>query len=292
LFSAMMGVMPARGPFAGTAWYYARFRPGYPPAFVDAVVRRFRLDGTGRLLDLGCGAGQLTVPLAPHVGEAVGVDPESEMLRAAAVRARAAGVANARWVPGGSDDLPGALGRFRLATMGRSFHWMDRDRVLAALAGMVAGDGGVVVVGDSCLVRPGAPWQRTVDAVQRRFLAPTRPPGEPASARAGESHEAVLARSAFRRVEPLTYEFSRRWTVEQVVGYLYSTSFPLRRLLGDRRPAFERALAEALGDGDLVEAVRLQALIATRARPHDAGGDLLAGGDDGGPGAGGNRRPD
>ncbi|WP_353615266.1 MULTISPECIES: class I SAM-dependent methyltransferase [unclassified Mycobacterium] len=38
------------------------------------------LDGAGRLLDLGCGTGQLALPLAGHVTEAVGVDPEADML--------------------------------------------------------------------------------------------------------------------------------------------------------------------------------------------------------------------
>jgi trans-aconitate methyltransferase len=66
--------------FAGTAWHYARYRPGYPQPFLNDLVERFHLDGTQRLLDLGCGTGQLTIPLAVHVAEAVGMDPEPEML--------------------------------------------------------------------------------------------------------------------------------------------------------------------------------------------------------------------
>ena len=57
------------GLFAGTAWHYARYRPGYPPAFLDDLTQRLGLDGTGRLLDLGCGTGQLTLPLAAHVAK-------------------------------------------------------------------------------------------------------------------------------------------------------------------------------------------------------------------------------
>jgi len=254
--------------FAGTAWYYSRFRPGYPPELIDEVVGRFRLDGTGRLLDLGCGTGQLALPLARHVGEAVGVDPETEMLQEAAAQARAAGVTNVTWTLGHSGDLPGNFGRFRLVTMGRSFHWMDRDQVLAALAGMVTDDGGLVIVGDSCLVQPSTPWQRTVDAVQKRFLGPDHHPAPAAPPQVTEGPESVLARSAFRQVERLTYEFSRHWTVERIIGYLYSTSIPLRHLLGDQRSAFERTLTAALQelpDADLVEAVTVGALIATRA---------------------------
>lgn len=42
------------GLFAGTAWHYARYRPGYPRVFLDDLVDRLHLDGKGRLLDLGC----------------------------------------------------------------------------------------------------------------------------------------------------------------------------------------------------------------------------------------------
>jgi ubiquinone/menaquinone biosynthesis C-methylase UbiE len=90
------------GLFEGTAWHYARYRPGYPQPFFDDLVERFGLDGTGRLLDLGCGTGQLAIPLAAHVAEAVGMDPEPEMLVEAARCAQAAGVTNATWAQGGS----------------------------------------------------------------------------------------------------------------------------------------------------------------------------------------------
>jgi hypothetical protein len=41
--------------FAGTAYYYARYRGPYPTALIADIVTHFGLDGAGRLLDLGCG---------------------------------------------------------------------------------------------------------------------------------------------------------------------------------------------------------------------------------------------
>ncbi|BBY30463.1 class I SAM-dependent methyltransferase [Mycolicibacterium sediminis] len=256
-----------RGLFAGTAWHYARYRPGYPDVFVDDLVARFHLDGTGRLLDLGCGTGQLTIPLARHVAEAVGLDPEPEMLVEAAERARVAQRSNVTWTRGGSADLPGGLGRFTLVTMGRSFHWMDRERVLTVLDGMVDDGGGLVIANDGCLVHPTTPWQRAIDDLQHRFL-PEWPAAAPNPGDAGGSHEDVLARSAFTRVHRRVVEFTRTWTVEQAIGYLYSTSVPLRDLLGDDRAAFERAVTDALlviePGAEFVEPVALEVLIATR----------------------------
>lgn len=77
--------------FTGTARHYARYRPGYPNMFFTDLVARFHLDGTGRLLDLGRGTGQLTLQLAEHVAAAIGIDPEPEMLAEAARQAQAAG---------------------------------------------------------------------------------------------------------------------------------------------------------------------------------------------------------
>jgi ubiquinone/menaquinone biosynthesis C-methylase UbiE len=256
------------GLFTGTAWHYARYRPGYPQVFFDDLVQRFHLDGTGRLLDLGCGTGQLTLPLAEHVTEAVGMDPEPEMLAEAARQAHAAHVANATWVQGNSADLPGEFGSFRLVTMGRSFHWMDREQILTALDRMVDEDGGLVIANDSCLVRPTTTWQRAIEDIQRRFLPPDQQPGKMTGSDAHQPHEEILARSPFAHVHRLVYEFDRPWTLEQAIGYLYSTSLPLRQLLGDQRTDFEKAITSALlaidPNGQFAEPVTLEVFAATR----------------------------
>lgn len=254
--------------FSGTAWHYARYRPGYPKALFTDLIAQFHLDGTGRLLDLGCGTGQLTLPLAPHFTAAIGMDPEPEMLDEAAEQARTAAVSNVTWAQGSSRDLPGELGHFRLVTMARSFHWMDRGQVLAALADMVDHSGGLVIANDSCLVRPTTPWQHAIEDIQNRFLPTNWQTSPPNLADASETHEQILARSPFRRVDRTVYEFTRAWTIEQSIGYLYSTSLPLRRLLGDSRAAFEQEVTDTLlaidPSGQFTEPVTLEVLTATR----------------------------
>lgn len=257
-----------RGLFAGTAWHYSRYRPGYPPAFLDDIVKHLSLDGTGRLLDIGCGTGQLTLPLAAHVTEAVGLDPEPDMLAEAARQARDAAVTNVSWIQGNSTALPGDLGRFRLVTMGRSFHWMDREQVLAALAEMVDDDGSLVIANDSNLTLPSTSWQQAVGQAQRRFLPPDYQYGSTPAARTGQTHEQVLANSVFRQVNRREYEFTRTWTIAHIIGYLYSTSLPLRRLLGDRQTAFEDTVTDTLlaidSTGRFTETFALEVLTATR----------------------------
>jgi ubiquinone/menaquinone biosynthesis C-methylase UbiE len=254
--------------FAGTAWHYARYRPGYPPAVLDGVIQRLGLDGIGRLLDLGCGTGQLTLPLAAHVAEAVGMDPEPDMLFEARRQAQERGVANVSWVRGSSADLPGDLGHFRLVTMGRSFHWMDREQVLTALDEMVDDEGALVIANDSNLVLPTTPWQQAIADIGRRYLPPDQQHGPTWTADNSPTHEQVLADSPFRQVNRQVIEYQRDWTIAQAIGYLYSTSLPLRRLLGDRQTAFEESVTTTLlaidPIGHFTEPVALEVLTATR----------------------------
>ena len=73
-------VSPYKDIFQGTAWYYARFREGYPPEFFDLIKRKFDLLKGDRVLDLGCGTGQIAIPISASVKEVVAMDPEPEMI--------------------------------------------------------------------------------------------------------------------------------------------------------------------------------------------------------------------
>jgi SAM-dependent methyltransferase len=55
-------------------------RPAYSPELEAVLAREAGLDGSGRLLDVGCGPGVLAVRLAHLFGQAVGLDPDADML--------------------------------------------------------------------------------------------------------------------------------------------------------------------------------------------------------------------
>ncbi|MFO1059816.1 MAG: class I SAM-dependent methyltransferase [Dongiaceae bacterium] len=252
--------------FRSAAPFYARFRPPYPGALIGQIVARCGLDGSGRLLDLGCGPGPLAIALAPHVGTVVAMDPEPEMLAEAEIAAAAAGV-RLQLVRGGSRDLAGAPGRFRLVTMGRSFHWMDRDATLAALDRLVLPDGWIAVLGE----RPvdGAPgWRAAWERVGRKWSGPAWAPRDRRRAPDWEPHDAVLARSAFAAIERLSVRELRTTPLDAIVGRAYSMSSTSPAALGDNRAAFESELREALAPfvrgGGVPEESCFEALLARR----------------------------
>jgi 2-polyprenyl-3-methyl-5-hydroxy-6-metoxy-1,4-benzoquinol methylase len=66
--------------FRDTASYYQRFRPPYPDAAIDLVVRPFAIGEGSHVIDLGCGTGQITIPLARRGADVCAIDPSAEML--------------------------------------------------------------------------------------------------------------------------------------------------------------------------------------------------------------------
>ncbi len=133
--------------YRGSATYYAHGRPPYSRALVSTLAAEIGLDGSGRLLDVGCGPGVLAIMLADCFAEVIALDPDAEMLDAGARRAVDAGAANIRWVQALAEDIPTLnLGWFKLVTFGQSFHWTDRERVAEAVYDILEPGGALALI--------------------------------------------------------------------------------------------------------------------------------------------------
>jgi ubiquinone/menaquinone biosynthesis C-methylase UbiE len=94
---------------------------------VDSLVAALELGNDDVVADLGCGTGQLTLPLAERVRAVVGMDPEPDMLARARSIAAEREVTNVGWLLGTDVDLPvlrtllgdGGLGGVTIATTQR-----------------------------------------------------------------------------------------------------------------------------------------------------------------------------
>jgi SAM-dependent methyltransferase len=244
--------------YLGSAPYYARGRLPYAPGLADELARVLALDGSGRLIDVGCGPGVLTLSLASLFEEAVGVDPDQGMLAEAARRASAAGIDNARWVNARAEELPAGLGTFRVATFGQSFHWMDRPRVATSIFALLEPGGAFVQVADvkgvhalhGDLPYPSPPYA-AIQALIQRYLGPVRRAGQ-GVLRYGtpDDEAAVLDRAGFAAPERLRVPAGRVLVraADDVVAWVYGHSGSAPHLFGNRRDTFERDLRRVLHD--------------------------------------------
>jgi SAM-dependent methyltransferase len=233
--------------FATTSEYYARYRPGYPAEVFDRIRSAFRLDGTGRLLDLGCGTGQLALPLHRDFQEVVGLDVSLEMIAEARRQSARMGATNVRWLCMPAEDISDQLGRFQLVGLGSSFHWMRRDEVLDKSYDLLEPGGGLVVLGN-----PGGIWdsddahEQTVRSVIQRWLGPRRRTRTGTFAAEEGAEKVAVARSRFVDAELGELHWARTVDVDTILGELYSTSFANKALLGDAADAFEADLRRSL----------------------------------------------
>jgi SAM-dependent methyltransferase len=262
--------------YSGSAVHYGVGRMPYPPVLADAIGTELGLDGRGRLLDVGCGPGSLTLLLAPRFAAAVGVDADRDMLVEASRRAREIDVTNVRWRQLRAEELPADLGTFRAVTFAQSFHWMDRLVVARRVRGMFDPGGVWVhihatthqgVPGADPLPHPRPPWDR-VDDLVARYLGPVRRAGRgvlPTGTRSGE--EEIMRQAGYSgptRIEVGGGQVVDR-DVDDIVAAVFSLSGSAPHLFAADLPAFEadlrRLLTQASDRGRFAERTREIAVV-------------------------------
>lgn len=253
--------------FGGAAPHYARGRLPYAPGLAEAMRTALGLDGTGALLDLGCGPGTVTIPFAQLYELAIGVDPDAEMIEHARADADRAGVGNTQWIVSRAEELPPMPHRFRTITMAQSFHWMDRALVARTAREMLV-DGGVVVHVDAHHLdrlqsAPGTPMPPSdlVDDLRRRYLGPRRRAGQRTIDTTPFDEDAVLRAAGFDGPHVVAVPDGRMIvrTVDDLVDETLSMSMSAPHLFGDRLADFEADLRALLLDAGGSFAVTLPA---------------------------------
>jgi SAM-dependent methyltransferase len=253
--------------FAGTAAYYRKGRTPYAPGLAAALAEHLGLDGRGRLLDVGCGPGTLALTFAHLFESVVGLDPDPGMVAEATQAAAEALLETASWIQMRAEDLPGALGTFRVVGFAQSFHWMDRPLVAATVREMLDARGAVVQVD----LRPSGPPGHdppshdppghdppggvhpagpaaAIDELRRRWLGPDRRAGRGFRNTSPDREDEVFRGAGFAPEEILVVPDDRvlERSVDEVVAWVLSTSFTAPHLFGDRLEEFVSDLSALL----------------------------------------------
>jgi SAM-dependent methyltransferase len=112
-----------RATFDGAALLYDAVRPGYPGALVADVVALSGVPPGGRILEIGCGTGQATLPFARRGYRVLCVELGASL--AAVARRNLAAYPDVRATTGAFEDWPVEERAFDLALSATAFHWLD-----------------------------------------------------------------------------------------------------------------------------------------------------------------------
>lgn len=194
-----------RATFDDVAELYNRVRPGYPAEIIAELAASTGIRAGTRILEIGCGTGQLTVPLAEFGAEVTAVELGPRLAAIAAAKTRA------EILVADFDSWAGPRERFDLVVSATAFHWLDPDTRLARIADLLR-PGGALATIDTYHVLGGteAFFATAQRAIYPRWL-PDVDPAEPRP-HAGQirynrdlERGALFGRTAFHR---------RTWDVE------------------------------------------------------------------------------
>ncbi|MBO0791876.1 MAG: class I SAM-dependent methyltransferase [Ktedonobacteraceae bacterium] len=242
--------------YHGAAVHYRYGRPAYSPRLEALFTEELDLDGRGRLLDVGCGPGILTIRLAHLFEEAVGLDPDPEMIAEGRRAAQEQGITNITWVQAQAEDLPGAApGPYRVVTFGQSFWWTDEVRVAEAVYDMLEPGGALVLIvhtveGRAVPPSPGPPPipHAEIKALVQKYLGSTRRAGQGIAPVRTHRFEDALVRTRFGTPRvifaPGIPDLVR--DSESVLSGYFSLSSSAPHLFGDRVEAFANEVRELL----------------------------------------------
>jgi SAM-dependent methyltransferase len=237
--------------YRGTAGYYDRFRRPYPAELIDDLAARTGADGTGHLLDLACGTGQVCFALGSRFGEIWAVDQEPDMISLVKEKAAALpGQPRFEFRVAVAECLAAPENSFDLIAMGNAFHRVRRDVVAARVLHWLRPGGHLALLWGGGANEGDAPWQQALRDQMRQWQqrpgAEERVPAGYEPDRAARPDSEILRAAGFEIVGRQEYPVSQVWTAAEIAGFVASTSVLSPGALGPDAPAFDTSLRQAL----------------------------------------------
>src|SRR5438067_12177518 len=112
-----------RSTFTNAAELYDRMRPRYPAAAFDDLADFANLDRGAHVLEIGCGTGQATRPLAERGYRITAIELGADM--AAIARRNLTGFAHVSVVVSAFESWPLPEQAFDVVVSATAFHWVD-----------------------------------------------------------------------------------------------------------------------------------------------------------------------
>ncbi|HET9732281.1 MAG TPA: GNAT family N-acetyltransferase [Acidimicrobiales bacterium] len=290
----------AGGVFDAIASLYDRARPGYPAPAVAELVSACGIGPSSRVLEVGCGTGQLTRDLAPTGARVTCVEPGRALAETAT--ANLATFADVEVIDARFEDLDVPAGSIDVVVSATAFHWIDPEVSFAKAARMLRTGGHLALLTNT----HAAGGTHTEPAVNERLktlhrrLAPevgdwTFPPAEDieAQARAGGDIAAVWARVERKLSEPPgvghlfdpprvhAYPWLATYDTDGYLAMLASqSSYALMEPA--RRQSLLAAIAEVIDRhlGGTVTKEYVTVVALARRRPAAMPGEVVVGADD------------
>jgi len=206
--------------FESRAGDYHAARPDYPDELYERLIAAAGLGPRARLLEVGCGTGKATIPLAARGFEITALELGPRLAEAA--RANLAGYDRVTVVPAAFENWEPAGERFDLVYAATAWHWVD-PAVGYALAWRVLRPGGHLAIWGAGHVLPddGDPFFRQIQDVYDEIGESA--PADSYFAKPGSlptDRAAIEASGLFVVTQATEFVWARDYTADQYIALL------------------------------------------------------------------------
>lgn len=212
-----------RSVFETTAELYAEARPSYPPELVADVVRLSGIPPEGRILEIGCGPGNATLPFAQRGYRILAIELGERLAALAAARCR--DYPRVSFQRMAFEDWPVEAGAFDLAISADAFHWIPPEIGYPKVARALKPSGSAAFFW-FVPVDPQTDWSRAIEAVYREQAPGLDNPDRAYTTEwlAGIIRANFTGSGCFGEVTARHYTWSEPYTAERYLNLLRTYS--------------------------------------------------------------------
>jgi SAM-dependent methyltransferase len=225
--------------FDDNAVLYERYRPGYPEELFDDLVKLSGIPEPGRILEVGPGTGQATLPLARRGFSVLGLEMGERMCRRC--RRNLRGFAGVEIRHTRFEDWPLEPEAFDLVLAATAFHWVRPQAGFRRVAHALRPGGSVALVWNFRQVS-GTPFLDDLRGVYERLAPHLARPRRPEE-RIERQRKKIVGSGCFGPVTVTRYPWARDYGAEEYIGLLKTMSDHAILSPGLRRRVF-RAVRE------------------------------------------------
>lgn len=216
--------------FSGQSKSYAAFRPTYPQALYDFIVKQVKERSTA--WDCACGSGQVAQDLADRFGKVFATDHSENQI------ANAFKKENILYSISPAEKTSFADKQFDLVTVGQALHWFDIPAFFNE-ARRVSKPGGIVAVWGYSLLS----IDKKIDPVIDRFYTSVVGPYWDKERKLVDEKYRTIE-FPFTRIDVPKFEFSFMWTIEEFRGYVSTWSSVQKYIKQNEVDPVENLIAE------------------------------------------------
>ncbi len=211
-----------RAIFNEDAAAYDAIRPGYPAQLIEDVLSFSQLPAGGRILEVGCGTGQASLPFAQRGYALLCIDIGEDMLKVA--RQKLKNFPLIAFWRGAFEDWPLEANTFDLFISATAFHWVPREVGYPTAAAALKPNGTLAIFNNEHL-RQGRFFEE-VQAVYARYYPNWRDPRKEPDLREKIHEQAGYIESThlFTPVTVRTYPWQQTYTTAEYLALLNTYS--------------------------------------------------------------------